>query len=671
MPKKETKQFQAEVKQILSIVINSLYTHKEIFLRELVANASDALDKLRVLALTDSAVLEKDTELRISIEIDKDQKTLTISDNGMGMTYNEVVEHIGTIAKSGSEKFLELLKKRSTKEEELDLIGQFGVGFYSAFMAADKVVLLTRAPQEEMGVRWESMGDGSYTIEQSEKEKRGTDVILYLKKIEGDHEDEHAEEDFLNPYTIQKLVGKYCNFINYPIRMNFYTEEPEQDKEGKVVEGGKTTTTVEEKTLNDIKPIWQKDKKEIKKDEYVEFYKHHFHDWNAPAEIVHFKGEGTTEFTALLFIPSVAPYDLYSKEAHSGVQLYSKNVLIMQESKDLLPEYLKFVRGIVDSSDLSLNISREMLQHDRQLRIIGNRLEKKILETLRKLLSENREKYTKLWKEYGKAIKGGLYLEYKNKEKLQDFLLFESSHSESEMTTLQEYVHRMQKGQKDIFYAVGETRDFIERMPQMEVVKEKGIEVLYFVDKVDEFLTQNLHEYQGKNLQSVSRGDLTFDEGDKKDDETSKDKENDVEQKEEDQEKNSKPEEEYKPLTEFMKEALGDKIKEVRVSHRLTSSPVCLVSDSTGYSLNMERLMKEANQTLFRATKILEINPTHDLIKMIRVLLEKGSEENVKEYTDLLYNQALLIEGEQLEDPIGFSSRVDALMLRAHHNLGE
>ncbi|NKB23664.1 MAG: molecular chaperone HtpG [Kiritimatiellae bacterium] len=664
-PNKETRNFEAEVKKLLDIVIHSLYTHKEIFLRELIANASDALDKLRILSLTEPEILKDDEpELLISLDIDKEKKTLTISDNGIGMTYDEVVENIGTIAKSGSKKFLEVLKQNKHTESDIELIGQFGVGFYSAFMVAEKVTLMTISPKEKMGVKWESMGDGTYNLEAVEKTSRGTQIILYLK--DESEVESPSDENFLDQYTIQNLVKKHCNFINYPIRMNFYTEESEKDKDGKVIEG-KNVTTVTEKTLNEIKPIWQKDRKEIKNEEYLEFYKQHFHDWNASADILHLKGEGATEFTALLFIPSVAPYNLYSPDYNSGLELYSKNMLIMSDCQELLPEYLKFVKGIVDSADLSLNISREMLQHNRQLRLIGNYLEKKVIDKLKEFRDKKRKKYEEIWKEYGKSIKGGIYTEYKNKEKLQDFLLFESSHSEKNLSTLKEYVERMPEKQKDIFYAVGETREYIENMPQMEVVKEKGVEVLYFTDKVDEFLTQNLHEYEGRSLQSVSRGDLKFGDDQEEDKDTNAEKDGKDESKDEKENaEKDKSQEKYKKLTDLMKEALGDKIKEVRVSNRLASSPVCLVSDSSGYSLNMERLMKDANQGFMRATKILEINSEHDIVENMHAMVEKGEPNgHVKNQTILLYNQALLIEGEKLEDPIDFSKRMSEVMIEA------
>ena len=631
---RQTMEFQAEVKQLLQIVINSLYTHKEIFLRELIANASDALDKLRVLALTDAAVLEDSSDLSIFIETDPANRILKISDNGIGMSYEEVLENIGTIAKSGSATFMQQAVNQDGAN--LDLIGRFGVGFYSAFMVAEKVTLLTRPPKTGIGVKWESSGDGTYEIEEIQKKTRGTEVILHLKPLDG--APGNHDEDFLNQYTIQKHVQKHCNFIAYPIRMNFVNEDPESEQ-----------VTISERTLNSIQPIWTKNPKETEREQYVTFYRQHFHDWNEPAEILHTKSEGTVEFTALLFIPSQAPYGLYTGDPPKGPQLYCKHVLVVDDCRELLPDYLRFVRGIVDASDLPLNISRETLQHDAQMQVIKNHLEKKVLERLKSMLAEERVKYEAFWNELGKSIKGGLFMDYRNTEKLQDLLIFESSHSTEQKTTLQEYVDRMPEQQNAIYYTVGDSRAAIERLPQLEVLREQNVEVLYFLDKVDEFLTQHLREYAGKKLQSVSRGDL--------------DLKNDREGSTDDQ---------YKELLEFMQETLKDKVKEVRLSKRLKSSPVCLVSSDSGYSLNMERLMVEANQPILRATRILEVNPNHGVIKALdQMAKHEDSKARLSDCCQLLYDQAMLVENYRVEDPVKFANLLSSLIIEAYARGGD
>ena len=640
---KKTLEFQAEVKQLLQIVINSLYTHKEIFLRELIANASDALDKLRVMALTDPNVLENSPELRIFIEIDQANRTLTISDNGIGMSYEEVLENIGTIARSGSSDFIEQAKRNGFEDADIGLIGRFGVGFYSAFMVAEKVTLVTRRANASSGVKWQSKGDGTYEIEEVEKKTRGTDVILQLKQV--DTAPDNHDEDFLNQYTIQKHIQKHCNFIAHPIRMNFVTEEPELDDAGSVV-AGKKQITIAEKTLNSIQPLWVKNPKDAEREQYLSFYRQHFHDWNEPAAIIHTKSEGTVEFTALLFIPSQAPYGLYTGDAPKGPQLYCKHVLVVDDCRELLPDYLRFVRGIVDACDLPLNISRETLQHDAQIQVIKNHLEKKVLEKLKTILTEERARYETLWSELGKSIKGGLFMDYRNAEKLQDLLIFESSHSKEQKTTLREYVERMPEQQKAIYYTSGDSRSLIEKLPQLEVLSEQKIEVLYFLDKVDEFLTQHLREYAGRKLQSVSRGDLDLaneTEGEVKEDQ-------------------------YKELLQFMLETLKDKVKEVRISKRLKSSPVCLVSSDSGYSLNMERLMAEANQPILRATRILEVNPHHQVIKALDKMFRKANgKSDLSDCCHLLYDQAMLVENHKVEDPVKFANLVSSLIVQAYN----
>jgi len=655
--KKEVCSFQAETKELLNLMINSLYTHKEIFLRELISNSSDALDKVHFQSLTDHKLLGGDQELKIEIEVNKDNKSLTISDNGIGMTYDEVIENIGTIAKSGTKAFVDKLKEG----DDIDLIGKFGVGFYSSFMAAKKVQLITRSPHAEKGVRWESEGDGNYTIEEVERKERGTQITLFLRDEATDTS--NPEEDFSNQYTIQNLVKKYSNYISYPIYMDFYREETPRDKDGKTIEGAEPETIIDNKVLNSITPIWKKNKKDITTDEYFQFYKHHYHDWNEFADVIHLNLEGKVEFTALLFIPSKAPSDLYDRDFSKGIQLYSNSVFIMNDCKDLLPDHLRFVRGLVDSPDFSLNISREILQHDAQLKVIGKNLEKKIIDSLKKLLKKNRDKYEEIWPEFGKALKGGIYMEYKNKEKLEDLLLFNSSQAESKMATLNEYVERMPETQKEIYYAAAKDIDTIKRMPQLEIFKEKGIEVLYFTDKIDEFLTQNLDKYKDFKLQSVTREDFNLD------DILQDDKEDDKKADKKDGEKDGEDSNnEYKELLEAIKEQLDGKVKDVKISKRLKSSPVCFVNSNSGTTFNMEQLLKGANQAAPKASKIMEINPDHAIFSVIeKVYDKKNGKAELKNISEILYNQALLMEGFELENPVEFSNSLCELMTKAYN----
>ena len=664
---KQTHAFQAETTQLLNIVINSLYTHREIFLRELLSNASDAIDKIKFQSLTQPELLEGDeSEFEIILDVDKENKTLQVSDNGIGMTYQEVIDNIGTIARSGSKSFLEQLKLTDVKD--IELIGKFGVGFYSAFMAAENVTLITRAPGEKMGVRWESAGDGNFTIEETEKEKRGTDIYLHLR--EECYKTDQPEEDFSNPYTIRNLVEKYSNYIIYPIKMDFVREEKPRDKDGKTIEDAEPQTIVETKTLNSMTPIWEKDKRKIKTEDYFQFYKHHFHDWNEYADVIHVKAEGKVQYTALLYVPSRAPSNLYDKDYTEGIQLYANHIFVMADCKDLLPDHFRFVRGLVDSPDFSLNISREILQHTEQLKIIGNNLEKKVRQSLEKLLKDEREKYEELWEQMGKAVKGGIYMKYKNKETLQDLLLFPSSYQDGKLVILKEYVERMPEAQKEIYYATGKDIAAINRMPQMEIFKDKNIEILYFVDKVDEFLTQNLDEYDGKKLKSVVREDFNFDEilkDEKKDKKKKKKKEKDQKEAEEPKDEIKEIEEKNKDLLEKIKSSLGEKVKEVRLSRRLKSSPVCLVTTSKGVTFNMEQLLRGANQITPPAAKILEINHQHHIFSVLQDIYKKDKEsEQLKDYSEVLFNQALLIEGYELEDPAEFSRRLTNLMVAAN-----
>lgn len=647
---KVTREFQAETKQLLDLMVHSIYTNREIFLRELISNASDAIDKIRFESLTNQELLEGKSDFEIFLIPDAASHTLTISDNGIGMNYDEVIENIGTIAKSGTKAFLEKLKEEKENGANKDLIGQFGVGFYSAFMVAEKVTLLTRKAGEIKGVKWESTGDGSYSIEEADKPERGTTIILsLLPEYFGDK----AEEDFTNTYKIESLVKKYSDYVRFPVKMNFEIEEQPKDEEGKPIEGAEKIKRTELRTLNSMQPLWTKNKSEIKQEDYNDFFKNLFHEWEEPMEVLHNKAEGTVEYTSLLFIPSHAPYNLYHTDYEPGVQLYSRHVFIMDKCKDLLPDYLRFVKGLVDSPDFSLNISRELLQQSRELKLIGKNLEKSILKTLERMLKNDRTKYEKFWGEFGKALKIGVYNNMyggsSEIDKLKDLLLFASSKEGIALTSLKEYTERMTDSQKVIYYATGKDPATIDQLPQMEILREKGLEVLYLLDTVDEFAIEALREYDGKKFHSISRGDLDLDDVEaqevKKETETiAKDNE---------------------ALIKDIKEALQNKIANVKISNRLKSSAVCLVTDDNGPSLAMEKIFAEANNPMFKAQRILEINPHHDLFARLQSLHEAGADSvDFKEYCDLLYTQALLIEGILPEDPIGFANKLAKLMAK-------
>lgn len=643
---KQTREFQAETKQLLDLMVHSIYTNREIFLRELISNASDAIDKIRFASLTNQDLLEGDSEFEIFLIPDEATHSLTIADNGMGMTYEEVVENIGTIAKSGTKAFLEKLKEAGTANDT-ELIGQFGVGFYSAFMVADKVTLLTRAPGQEKGVKWESNGDGSYSIEAIDKEKRGTTIVLTLKD---EYAGDKAEENFLDRYTLQSLVKKYSDYIRYPIKMDFVKEEKPRDAEGKIIEDAPAEKTVEVRTLNSQTPLWTRAKKDIQPEEYNRLYQSMFYDWQDPLEVLHSKAEGTVEYTSLLFIPAKAPLDFYMKDYEAGVRLYSKNVFIMEHCKELLPDYLRFVRGLVDSPDFSLNISRELLQHSRQLKLIGKNLEKSVLKALETMLQKDRPKYEKFWQEFGQAIKAGVYADFSSREKLQELLLFPSSQQPEGTTTLAEYVGRMPANQSVIYYAAGRDQAAVERLPQLELLREKKIEVLYLFDRVDEFALEALREYQGKKFQSVSRGDLNLD------DIQSPEAKKQAEAIEKDNES----------LIKAIKEQLSGKVADVKISSRLKTSAVCLVSGDDGISLSMEQILSEMNNSMFKAKRILEINPDHELFAVLKRLYEAGAASAAfKDYCSLLYDQALLIEGITPADPVGFANKVATLMAKS------
>ena len=649
---KEMHEFQAETKQLLDLMIHSIYTNHEIFLRELISNASDAIDKLHFEALTNRDLLEGNEDYEIFLVPDKESHTLTISDNGIGMNREEVVENIGTIAKSGTKAFLEQLKKAKESNEAIsdkEMIGQFGVGFYSAFMVAEKVTIVTRKAGDQQAIRWESAGDGSYSIEECEKEARGTTITITLAK---DFYGDAAEENYTDVYKLENLVKKYSDYVRYPIKMNFEIEETPKDKDGKPIEGADKIKRIELRTLNSMQPLWTKNKSEIKPEEYNEFFKNQFREWEDPMEVFHTKAEGTVEYTSLLYIPAHAPFNLYHTDFEPGLQLYSRHVFIMDKCKDLLPDYLRFVKGLVDSPDLSLNISRELLQQSRELKVIGRNLEKNILKTLERTMKNDREKYEKFWNEFGKSLKIGIYNSMYSGDdtanKLKDLLLFTTS-KEGRLVSLKEYVDRMIADQKKIYYATGKDKETIEHLPQMELLRDKGIEVLYLLDPVDEFTIETLREYEGKQFHSISRGDLDLDDAESKE---AKKETEDIAKKNDD-------------LMKDIKDALGAKVADVKVSARLKSSAVCLVADEQGPSLSMEHTFAEMDNPMFKAKRILEINPHHDLFARLQTLHEAGKDtEDFKDYCDLLYTQALIIEGIMPENPIEFANKVAKLMAK-------
>lgn len=621
-------EFQAETKQLLDLVIHSIYTNKEIFLRELISNASDAIDKRRFESLTNAEISNDENNFEIFITPDENTGTLTISDNGIGMTREELLSNIGTIAKSGTKAFIEKLKE-SNSTPDTNLIGQFGIGFYSAFMVADTVSILTKSATGAEAFLWESDGDGTFNIKVAEKEQIGTEITLKLKE-EFKNKNEQAE-NFLDKFTIQRLVKKYSDYVRFPIKM-FYPKTENNEEETK--------------TLNSMAPLWTKNKSEITEEEYNQLYKHLFFDWQDPLAHMHSKVEGLLEFTSLLYIPSHAPFDFYQKEHTTGIRLYSKNIFIMDDCKELLPMHLRFVRGVVDSPDLALNVSREILQQNSALKKIGKNIEKAVLKQLETLLKNDREKYISFWKEFGRAIKHGVYADHDGRDKLKPLLLVNSSKSD-ELTTLAEYVSRMKEGQKVIYYVVGKDKEAIEALPQMEALSEKGLEVIYLYDKIDEFAVDALVSFEEKKFQSISRGNLELD--DVLSEETKKEQEN----------LNT----EFKDLLEEVKEVLKEKITDVKISSRLKSSPVCLVTSNDGISLSMEQVLAEMDHVGFKAQRVLELNTKHNVFTKLEIefSMNKNS-DRFKDYCELLYGQALLLEGLAPENPAKFAKIVASLM---------
>ena len=620
---KETLSFQTEVKQLLNLMIHSLYSNKEIFLRELISNASDASDKLRFEALSDEALYEDDSDLNILLEIDKDNRTVTITDKGVGMSRQEVMDNIGTIAHSGTRKFLDSMTGDQAKDAHL--IGQFGVGFYSAFIVADKVTLETRRAGlgAEHGVRWSSSGEGEYEIENIKRPLRGTSITLHLRE---------SEDEFLEPYRLRSIINRYSDHISLPIEMFKLDDkgEPTQEKE----------------TINKASALWVRPKSDITDDEYKEFYKHVAHDFDEPMSWLHNKVEGTQSYTTLFYLPKQAPFDLYDRDRRYGVKLYVKRVFIMDDAEQLMPGYLRFVRGVVDSDDLPLNISREILQRNKQIDTIRNGSVKKILSHLESLAKNEPEKYTEFWNTFGNVLKEGPAEDFANREKIAKLLRFASTHNDSnaQTVTFDDYVARMKPDQEKIYYITAESYAAAKNSPHLELFKKKGIEVLLMSDRVDEWLMSHLTEYDGKPLDSVAKGELDLGK---------------LEDKEE-QNKLKEAEKSYKDLLKRMQDTLGDKVKEVRISHRLTDSPSCMVVEQHDMAVSMQKILKQAGHQLPEIQPILEINPEHPLVKRLN---EEQESKRFEDWTHLLFDQAMLSEGGQLEDPAAFVSRMNELLL--------
>ena len=635
--KKETHQFKTEIKQLMDLIINSLYSNREIFLRELISNASDAIDKIRFKAASNPEILGEDTEFKIKIERDENKRKIVVSDNGIGMTYDEVIENIGTIAQSGSSNFLKALEKSKDKASvPPELIGQFGVGFYSAFIVAEKVVVTTKSPFSKKGIKWVSKGDGSYTIEEVKKEDRGTSIELQLKEVK------EGEKDFTNEWVIKEVIKKHSDFVRYPIEMEVDAIEPipeeEQikDKEGKPI--GKTAREIKkDETLNSMKAIWAKSKSEVKEEEYEEFYKHLSHNWDKPLETIHIKLEGKIEYDALLYIPEKAPFDLFQQERKNGMHLYCKRVFIMDNCKELIPDYLSFIHGVVDSSDLDLNVSREILQENAVLRLIKKNLVSKVFSTLSNM---DAEKYDKFYSEFGQMLKAGAVNDFENKTKIADLIKYKTTKSKDKLISLKEYIKNMPKEQEEIYYITGENISFLLNSPRLEALKDKGYEVLLMTDPVDEWVVQSLGEYEGKKFKSAEKGEINID---KKSD--------------------KKEEDSYQNLLKFIENELKEEVKEVKISKRLKDSMVCLAGDEMGMSGYMEKIMKATGQEIPKQKRILEVNTQHPIFKKLKQIFEKDTKNVVlKNYSKLLFNIALISEGSKVDDNQDFVKIVSEIM---------
>jgi molecular chaperone HtpG len=641
---KETYEFKTEVKQFMNLIINSLYSNKEIFLRELISNASDALDRVSFQSQTDPDLLGDDTEFKIKIISDKQNKTLTVSDNGIGMTHDEVIENLGTIARSGTAAFMAALEKSKNQEGLApELIGQFGVGFYSSFIVAETVTVVTRAAGagQEEGIKWESSGDGAYTIEEVTKEGRGTDVILQLKELDAD------DPDFTEEWTIRQIVKKHSDFVRYPIVMDVEREvevEEEEgqqilDKDGKPIEGEKKKKKeIREETLNSMKAIWARDKKDITEEEYKDFYQHISHDWNPPLTHLHLKMEGVTEYSALLYIPSQAPFDLFHPERRHGIQLYCRRVFIMDDCREILPEYLRFMKGVVDAPDLNLNISREILQQDALVRNIRKNLVKKILDQLEKMETEEFEKF---YEEFGAVLKEGIHTDWENRDRLLGLARFKTTKSEGKWVSLKDYVANMKPDQEFIYYLTGDNLSAMLNSPHLEALKEKDYEVLLMTDPVDEFVIQAVPEYEKMKLKSAEKGDLGLDKVD--------------------DEKKAK----YEPLFEKIKSHLSERVKDVKPSSHLKESVACLSGETYDLSAYMEKLLKASGQPMPETKRVLELNLDHPLMEKIQALYANNpDDETLADYSHLLLDLAVVGEGGKVENPARFSKMVGELMAK-------
>jgi molecular chaperone HtpG len=639
-------EFQAETRQLLDLMIHSLYTHREIFLRELISNASDAIDRLRFEALTNPVLLGDESNFEIRLEPDEQARTLTISDNGIGMSRDEVVANIGTIARSGTRELREKIKKGDSPEALAEFIGHFGVGFYSAFMVADKVTLVTRRAGEETATRWESTGEGRYQLTEAERPSRGTSITLHLKP-----EDREAGiEDYTDYWVLSRIVRRYSDFVSYPIMCKHQREEVQHDPSNNLVAGGPTTVVVEDRMLNSMKPIWTRPQSEVTPEEYADFYRHISHDWSEPFKVLTLKAEGLVEYQALLFIPSKAAPDLFYVGAECGLRLYAKRVMIMERCEDLLPRYLRFVKGVVDSSDLPLNISRQMLQQDRHVTQIRTWVTKKILDALQDMKEQDPDKYLTFWGEFGRALKEGVGADYDNRDRLIELLLFPSSQDAERLTTLKEYESRMKPEQKEIYYLTGETRAVVENSPHLEAFKEKGYEVLFLTDPVDELLVQTLLDFNGKRLKSVGKGALALGSAEER-----KKTEDELKEKEQ----------AAAGLLQYIEKHLEQHVKQVRLSARLVSSPVCLVGTEMDYSPQMERLLQKGRGGGAKQRRIMELNPSHEIYAKMLERYGKNPEDSLLgEYAELLFGYGLLAEGSELEDPVRFNKLVADLMMR-------
>lgn len=642
----EERQFQAETKPLLDLVIHSLYTSKEIFLRELISNASDALDRLRFEALTNPELLAGDDKYEIRLEADREARTLSICDSGIGMSREEVVANIGTIARSGTRELRERMKEGQSNQVLAEFIGQFGVGFYASFMVADKVTLVTRRAGEPAATKWESSGDGTYELAAAKRESHGTTVTLQLKPVEP----ESGIEDYTDQWVLSRIVTKHSDFVGYPIVCKFEREAVERDEGVRTIPAGDAAYVAEDRTLNSMLPIWIRPQAEITDSEYAEFYRHISHEWNAPLKTISLKAEGSVEYQALLFIPSKAPHDLFYHGAEFGLRLYAKRVMVAERCEELLPSYLRFIKGVVDSADLPLNVSRQTLQQDRHITQIRRWLTKKVLEALEELGEKDHDKFLEFWQQFGRVLKEGVSSDYDYKQRIIRLLLFQSSNDPEKLTSMKGYVERMKDGQEEIYYLTGESRDVVENSPHLEVLKKNGYEVLYLTEPVDELLVQSLPDYEGKRLKSAGKGTV---------------KVGSAEEKEKVEQGLKQREEESSELLQFLQAILDEHVKQVCLSSRLVSSPACLVGTEFDYSPQLERLLQKGKGGGPKQRRILELNPSHEIfLKMEERFNENRQDSSLADHAELLLGYALLAEGSDLPSPAKFNDAVARLMLQ-------